>query len=975
MVAPCLLAADRSHVLHPAVEMSLFAREPDVVDPVALTFDAVGRVYVVEMRDYPYGFGAERRPGGTIRLLEDIDGDGRVDRAILFADNLSFPTSVTPWNEGILVAAPPDILFLKDVDGDGRADVREVILTGFHLGVTDSNLNGLRWGLDGWVHAGNGGNGGRIRSPKRPDVPALELRDRDFRFRPETAEVQLTMHTGGGFGLVFDDWGRSFTTYNINHIQQRVANADFFTRVPGMAPIETTHSISDHGEMARIFPISVAQTRPNHPEQAGHFSAAGGMGIIADQRWPAELIHSVLVCDVVGNLVHRDVLVPDGPIFRATRAVGEQDKEFLAGRDPAFRPVGLEPGPDGALYLIDMQREVIEHPDYIPSKLLEKLDVRAGDDRGRLYRIAPRQWKEPRELPGKSATAELPAFLASPNPWTRATAQRLLLERRDETVLSQLKTMATGHGSPHARLHALCVLDAWGKLDDPILEKALKDPMPGVRENAVARVGHRVALSSRWMAHLVAATADSEVTVRFQAALALGNARGESEFREALVGVLRRDYRHAWSRRAVSSALTTQQEAVLERLLRDPEFLASPDGARWETVEELSALVGARHRTTGRGLTGILERSADSSLPEEARMALLRGGYAGLERSAEAPEVTAEARTAVSRCLAASSPRIMAASWRLARRLGMPDPPEATEWLERAGREVMDPAQPLPRRLEYLELLSVGDFKRTGRVLFSLLNGLHPVALQQASLSVLRPHREPEIAVGLIDNWRSLAPGLRSEVVQWLVYRRPFQPALLDALENGKLQIGELNLDLEHRRELLRKAPSAIRVRAAKWMSDEEYSNRKAVVDQWLGRLPAIGDRRQGRSVFLRLCSPCHRSGDLGHEVGPNLTKMSHRSVEDLLSNILDPNMAMNPTFAAYTAELIGDEEETGILAAENTEVVTLLQAQGRRIEIPRSRIQRLQSNGRSLMPEGLESGLTPQDLRDVIAFVQEGDL
>src|ERR1041385_4822222 len=159
---PHPIATNGTFELHPAVELSLFAREPDVVDPVALTFDEQGRVFVVEMRDYPYGIGPDRKPGGTIRLLEDTDHDGKIDRSTLFAEGLSFPTSIAPWNGGVIVTAPPEILFLKDTNGDGKADVREVLLSGFNLGVTDSNVNGLRWGLDNRLHGVNGGNGGNI---------------------------------------------------------------------------------------------------------------------------------------------------------------------------------------------------------------------------------------------------------------------------------------------------------------------------------------------------------------------------------------------------------------------------------------------------------------------------------------------------------------------------------------------------------------------------------------------------------------------------------------------------------------------------------------------------------------------------------------------------------------------------------------------------------------------------------------------
>src|ERR1043165_5204015 len=200
LASAATLAASNSYELHPALEMSLFAREPDVVDPVALTVDDEGRMYVVEMRDYPYGFGPERRPGGTIRLLEDTDNDGKIDRSTLFAEGLSFPTSIAPWNGGVLVTAPPDILFLKDTNGDGKADVREVLLSGFNLGVTDSNVNGLRWGLDNRLHGVNGGNGGRITSIRKPES-SMPLADLDFSFDPRTGEFATTFHSSRGFGL------------------------------------------------------------------------------------------------------------------------------------------------------------------------------------------------------------------------------------------------------------------------------------------------------------------------------------------------------------------------------------------------------------------------------------------------------------------------------------------------------------------------------------------------------------------------------------------------------------------------------------------------------------------------------------------------------------------------------------------------------------------------------------------------------
>src|SRR5262245_25731534 len=186
--------------LAPNLELQLAAREPNVVDPVAIAFDADGRMFVVEMRDYPTGMDGKGAPGGRVKLLEDADGDGYFEKSTLFADGLQYPTSVLPWRGGVLVTSPPDILFLKDNDGDGRADERTVILTGFPVDNTQHNINGLIWGLDNWVYGANGGNRGTARSPKAPDK-VVPLERADFRFRPEPGQVETSYESTGGIGI------------------------------------------------------------------------------------------------------------------------------------------------------------------------------------------------------------------------------------------------------------------------------------------------------------------------------------------------------------------------------------------------------------------------------------------------------------------------------------------------------------------------------------------------------------------------------------------------------------------------------------------------------------------------------------------------------------------------------------------------------------------------------------------------------
>ena len=194
----------------------------------------------------------------------------------------------------------------------------------------------------------------------------------------------------------------------------------------------------------------------------------------------------------------------------------------------------------------------------------------------------------------------------------------------------------------------------------------------------------------------------------------------------------------------------------------------------------------------------------------------------------------------------------------------------------------------------------------------------------------------------------------------------------MTAIETGQIKLGELTLDLEQRRRLLRESTPEIQTRAARWIGDEEYSNRKAVVEDWLKRLPATGDPSRGRSTFEKICAQCHALDGIGHQVGPDLTSVAHRGLEDLLSNILDPNMAINPSYVSYTVDTISGEIESGILSSESAEAVTLLQAQGKKVVIPRREIKRLESSGLSLMPEGVEAGMTPADLRDLIAFLQK---
>lgn len=953
--------------------MSLFAREPQVVDPVALTFDERGRCYVVEMRDYPLGIGPDHRPGGAIRLLEDTDHDGRVDRSTVFAENLSFPTSILACRGGVLVAAPPEILFLQDLDGDGRADVREVVLKGFKLGVTDSNLSGLRWGLDNRVHAVNGGNGGVVISAKSPGAP-LDLRDSDFSFTFDGRDLRRTFPTSGGFGLVFDDWGHRFSTYNINHIQQQVLAARYLDAAAGLFPVEGTASISDHGDMARIFPVSVAATRVNHPEQAGYFSSAGGVGFISGPGYRGDLAGSVTVCDVVGNLVHRDVLSEDGPVFKASRSPGETAREFFASRDPACRPVGLEPGPDGALYLIDMQRDVIEHPDYIPQKVKDKLNLRAGEDRGRIYRITPKGGlPTPAVDLGKLPTSELTKRLGDPRPWWRRQAQRLIVERADVRVERRLRDLARHSPEPLARLHAYWTLAGLNRFSQDDLVAILGERHPGLLENGLLLAEEFPSFAGEGGRLIVRAMDHEHPRVRLQAALTAGLlAAWGPETREALARVWVRDFSWRWSRLAVLAAWRSDAMDLLNRSLASAELASRPPAVLAGGMREL-AMVAAKQwgSVDSERAKRTLELLAASSLPSSVRAAVLNGLAERDPVDAKERAITGGFRGVLLPFLQDADPDVIRGALELSARLAV-DLGEARKTiLATALRIAKDPGQQVPARAAHIGLLALAERSTMLETLLGLLDVREPFEIQRAAWNVFKLNGAPDAAAGLLSRWRSLTPRLRPELIQALCYRKAWQGALLDALERAAISPGELSLDLEQRRQLLRRATPENQKRASRFFSDEEYGGRKTLVDDWLARLPESGNPENGRAVFSKICAQCHQVGPLGASVGPNLTDQSHRSVEDLVSNILDPNMAVNPSFVSVRCETRDGEALVGILDAENAQTVVLRMPPGVKQSLPRSQIVRMEFTGTSLMPEGLEAGMTPQDLRDLVAFLQ----
>jgi putative membrane-bound dehydrogenase-like protein len=418
--------------------VELVASEPLVIDPVAFDWGADGKLWVVEMRDYPLGMDGKGKSGGVIKFLEDTDGDGRYDKATVFMENVHFPNGIMPWGKGVLISAAPEIFYAEDTDGDGKADVRKVLFTGFNEGNQQHRVNGFEYGLDNRVYAANGGSNGKIKSLLTGQE--ANIRFHDLSFLPDQASFRLEPGQTQ-FGRHRDDWGNWFGNDNPTwlwhyHLQDR-----YLARNPYLAATSNRKDLANYAEDNRIYTIAHLQKRFNWVDQVYQVTSANSATPYRDELFGKGFATSVFVSEPANNVVHREVLEPDGVSFSSHRGKGEETKEFLASTDNWFRPTMLKTGPDGALYIADMYRLVIEHPEYFPEELKNRPDLRAGDDRGRIYRVYPKGAKLRKvHRFDRLNTADLVAAMESPNGWQRDTVQRMLVEKKDASAENHCST-------------------------------------------------------------------------------------------------------------------------------------------------------------------------------------------------------------------------------------------------------------------------------------------------------------------------------------------------------------------------------------------------------------------------------------------------------------------------------------------------------------------------------------------------------
>ncbi len=744
--------------------IELVANEPLTMDPVAIDWSADGRLWVVEMADYPLGMDGNGKPGGRVRVLDDTDGDGRYDKSTLFAEGLTFPTGLLTWRDGVIVTAAPDVFFLRDTDGDGKADAREALVSGLTTGNQQLRANGLRWGLDGWVYCAAGGHHGQygMGTKLRTRAGQVLVGSRDFRFRPDTGDLE-PQSGPSQFGRNRDDWGHWFGTQNSRPLWHYVLPDHYLSRNPHIAAPNPQQQVVVPLN-PKVWPVSPLEKRYHSFKESGHFTSACSGMIYRDEllfaRGPEQ---HAFTCEPFHNLVQRNIVTDSGVSFTARRAPGEERTEFFSSEDRWCRPVMTRTGPDGALWIVDMYRYMIEHPEWLPKEGKAELlpHYRLGDDRGRIYRIFP-SGVAPRKITrlDKLSTAELVAALDSPNEWQRDKAHMMLVWRADVAARPLLEKMAAESANPLARLHALCLAET-----PAAIARALADAHPGVRENAL-----RIA-EKHPSPDIIAAAAkllnDPDAKVRLQLAFTLG------EWKDAAAG-------DALARLAVKDST-------------EPFIVAAV---------------------------------VSSAVPHVGPL---------------------------------------------------------TEAVTKAGGEPLRIFGPSLTKLAK----ALGGALESG-------TGVPPV----------KDAPSPATAI----TGGTPAPLSRADVI------KNFQPALKLA-----------------------------------------------------------GDPAKGRAIFTQLCVTCHKLGDTGNEIGPNLVSVAAHPPEKLLVNILDPSADVQPGYYAYQCRLTDGTEVLGLIATETANSITFKLPDGTTRAVLRKEIASLQSTRASLMPAGLEAALDAQKLADLIAFLRAG--
>lgn len=961
-------------------QIEMVASEPLLSSPVDMEIDEYGRMYIVEMHGYPL----DKSGSGRIMMLTDENGDGIMDRNTVFKSGLVLPTSIMRWKKGLLVTDAPNVLYLEDSDGDGKAERTDTLLTGFAQTNPQHCVNTPVYGIDNWIYLAHqgavatreykqefGDDGSEIVYPGLPNGPKLPKNAGgvSVRFRPDQQLLEQTS-TSSQFGQTFDAWGHRFECNNSNQGYQEMIARRYFARNPAMPVSRAIQNMSDHLDAAEVFPTTL------HPDRqlltnVGVMTSACGLTTYMGGLFPAPYNTGkvTFIAESVSNLAHADLLRDSGTSYAAGRVL--EHAEFLSSTDAWCRPVNFYVGPDGALYVCDYYRQVIESPEWMSAEAIAAGGLYNGNDKGRIYRITPKgtpplNWSKRLQL-GNATTEELVAYLADRNYWWRINAQRLLVDKADPKAIPSLIRMTANGGSDMGRLHAMWTLEGLKALTPDLIKTALKDTVAGIRENAIQLAELHLSRDKTLAGALLALRNDPDPKVRLQLLLTLGyvNSPAAAAARNQL---LFRAIDDKWVQIAALSAASTQTapllNAVLERFKPDVPAYSS-------MVERLTAMVGASGLPDE--VYGLIRRATKPGTAEQAtrQAPLLDGLSQGLKTRKPPIDLPVIYQQLLIRtCFAGSSPEILNAAFHVLKVTGIPDTALAKRSIAGALAMINDKSRPDAVRAQAADFLSLGDPTQYADQLKVLLIPQEQPIVQLAALRTLDLVPGTAISQYLIAQWPILTKEIRDPAITLFMHKPERINLLLTAIETGKIKSSGVSFNSSV--SLMQQADSNLRNRA-RVIFTRNKEEAKKVNQQYQQALALPGNTVNGKQVYMANCAICHQvRGKFGVAFGPDLGTIHNWTKEDIMANVLDPNLSISSGFDLWNVELKTGETVQGVIVSETPAAFTLRNNGKMDRTINRQEVKSLQSASISPMPTGLEKNISQQEMADLLAFLRQ---
>lgn len=951
--------------------LELVAAEPLIRQPSGMCFDEHGSLFVTELHGYnlegQYDIEelnktgvldrvvrripadekairrAEMEQTGTVKRLIDVDGDGVMDRAEVWADGLPGCMGVCPARGGVIVVCAPDILFLADRDGDGVVEVREKLFGGFKTGIIERRINSPQWGPDNWIYV-DGGQGGHITGPNLSapvDIPVT-----GFRFKPDGSAIEPVGGHSGTYGFTFNaDGDRFVVSTGSPGTQVAPLPWRYLSRNPDVAVSASERRAANYN---RVFPISKphpwrskraadpgfskfyrdrygsAESDPN-----GYFTSACSPLVYQDSALPG-LRGQILTCAPAQNFVHRAQLLRDGVRLNIRRVPEEERSEFLASSDIWFHPIHLSMGPAGGVWIADFYREIIEDYSAIPRYLQQQYGLDDGKNHGRIWRLVHKKMPAAKsaKMSGLDDT-DLARETASPRFWRRQTARRLLLERKDRVgkVAVAMLSKITSHPDAATAITALYTLDGLDQLADQTLQSVLGHRDAGVRRHALQLAEGRFDERKALLAAALALRSDSSALVRLQLALSLGES-ADPRALEALADLARRHGDETWLDGALLSSLGNRAGAMLAALLAKPDEIGQARGL----VRRLFRAVANRRNPAEMSASVLAVADLQDRTLQTECLKELRAPFKSVTKVA----LDERAGAALKRLASADESAVRVAALDLTRMLALESAAERKARVAKALQEAADLRLAPERRL--------------------------------AAVRALASENDVAIVENLLAAYASATPAIRRAILETAFARTGNLPAVVAALEEKRLPSSAL--DAVQRVALTgQKGAPGERAKAV-------FATLKPVdpvaVERFIAALKAERNPAAGEAVFRQHCATCHEAHGIGFAVGPDLTSEFRRAEETIVQDILAPSANIVAGHETYVVETTDDRILSGILVSESAGSLTISMPGGIRIDVLRKDLKSLKSLPVSLMPESLVEILQPAEVANVIAWLRQ---